>query len=85
MHETAPHPKDAKSVVPRPVDYTEVLRQFRSIINAVKVHYTKVESKRRISGVQLWALSFIQDRGGLSVKELAQALGVKHSTKSCSV
>jgi len=59
-----------------------VLRQFRQIFNAVRAHFQSVEKAAGIGGAQLWALSIIQDRPGIGVNDLAQAMDVHQSTAS---
>jgi DNA-binding MarR family transcriptional regulator len=81
----APH--DAKAKVRRsPAEATEtqkqVLRRFRIVFNAVKTHFRQVEKSVGIGGAQLWALSLIQERPGIGVGDLAQAMDVHQSTAS---
>ncbi|HEU4372613.1 MAG TPA: MarR family winged helix-turn-helix transcriptional regulator [Telluria sp.] len=59
-----------------------VLRQFRVVFNAVKVHFRQVESVAGIGGAQVWALSVIQARPGVGVSELGRAMDVHQSTAS---
>jgi DNA-binding MarR family transcriptional regulator len=59
-----------------------VLRQFRVVFNAVKVHFRQVESAAGIGGAQVWALSVIQARPGVGVSELGRAMDVHQSTAS---
>jgi DNA-binding MarR family transcriptional regulator len=61
---------------------TRVLRQFRVVFNAVKTHFRNVEKTAGIGGSQLWALSVVQQRPGISVGELARALDVHQTTAS---
>lgn len=61
---------------------TRVLRQFRIVFNAVKTHFRNVEKAAGIGGSQLWALSVVQQRPGISVGELARALDVHQTTAS---
>jgi DNA-binding MarR family transcriptional regulator len=59
-----------------------VLRQFRVVFNAIKVHFRQVESAAGIGGAQVWALSVIQARPGIGVSDLARAMDVHQSTAS---
>ena len=59
-----------------------VLRQFRVVFNAVKVHFRQVESAAGIGGAQVWALSVIQARPGIGVSDLGRAMDVHQSTAS---
>jgi DNA-binding MarR family transcriptional regulator len=59
-----------------------VLRQFRIVFNAVKVHFRQVETAAGIGGAQVWALSVIQARPGIGVSELGRAMDVHQSTAS---
>lgn len=61
---------------------TRVLRQFRIVFNAVKTHFRNVEKAAGIGGSQLWALSVVQQRPGISVGDLARALDVHQTTAS---
>jgi DNA-binding MarR family transcriptional regulator len=60
----------------------EVLAQFRIVFKAVRRHYGEVRNRSGISGAQLWALSFIAERPGVKVGELAAALAIHASTAS---
>jgi DNA-binding MarR family transcriptional regulator len=84
MSDTTPRPPlrpaGAKSAAIAPD--VRVLRQFRIVFNAVKSHFRQVEKTAGIAGAQLWALSVIQSRPGLSVNELARAMDVHQSTAS---
>jgi DNA-binding MarR family transcriptional regulator len=59
-----------------------VLRQFRVVFNAVKVHFRQVESAAGIGGAQVWALSVIQARPGVGISDLGRAMDVHQSTAS---
>ncbi|MEB0140905.1 MULTISPECIES: MarR family winged helix-turn-helix transcriptional regulator [unclassified Undibacterium] len=61
---------------------TRVLRQFRVVVNAVKVHFRQVEKSTGIGGAQVWALSVIQTQPEISVNQLAQAMDIHQSTAS---
>lgn len=60
----------------------EVLKQFRVVIRNIKTHYQEVEKSIGVSGAQLWALSVVAGRPGITVGELADALAVHQSTAS---
>lgn len=60
----------------------QVLRRFRIVFNAVKTHFRQVEKRVGIGGAQLWALSLIQERPGIGIGDLAQAMDVHQSTAS---
>ncbi|MDR2637641.1 MAG: MarR family winged helix-turn-helix transcriptional regulator [Zoogloeaceae bacterium] len=60
----------------------DVLKQFRGIFNAIKLHYQSVESISRITGAQLWSLSVVVRQPGVRVSDLAQMMGVHQSTSS---
>lgn len=59
-----------------------VLRQFRIVFNAVKLHFRQVETAAGIGGAQVWALSVIQNRPGVGVSDLGRAMDVHQSTAS---
>ena len=59
-----------------------VLRQFRLIFNAVKTHFQQVEKRTGLGGAQIWALSIVEARPGIGVKDLALAMDVHQSTTS---
>ena len=61
---------------------TRVLRQFRVIVNAVKVHFRQVEKSTGRGGAQVWALSVIHTQPEISVNQLAQAMDIHQSTAS---
>ena len=79
-------PKQPSAAVPAAADASEssvrVLRRFRLVFNAVKAHFQQVEKKAGVGGAQLWALSVIQARPGLGVKQLAQAMDIHQTTAS---
>lgn len=60
----------------------EVLKQFRIVIRNIKTHYQDVEKSIGVSGAQLWALSIIAGKPGMTVGELAHDLAVHQSTAS---
>lgn len=59
-----------------------VLRQFRIVFNAVKLHFRQVETAAGIGGAQVWALSVIAARAGVGVSDLGRAMDVHQSTAS---
>lgn len=59
-----------------------VLKQFRVLLRSMDTHYRQVEHRSGLGGAQLWALSEISVRGGLTVGELAGKLAVHLSTAS---
>jgi DNA-binding MarR family transcriptional regulator len=61
---------------------TKVLRQFRSVFNAVKSHFQQVEKRAGIGGAQVWALSTIQAQPGIGMNALATALDIHQTTAS---
>lgn len=61
---------------------SQVLRRFRLVFNAVKIHFQQVEKKAGVGGAQLWALSIIRANSGLGVNDLAKAMDVHQSTAS---
>ena len=71
----------AKSVE-RIASATRVLRQFRVVVNAVKVHFRQMEKDTGVGGAQVWALSVIQGKPKIGVNELAQAMDIHQSTAS---
>lgn len=50
-----------------PVPARQVLRQFRVIFNAVKVHFRQVERESGLGGAQVWALSVVAESPGIGV------------------
>jgi DNA-binding MarR family transcriptional regulator len=78
-------PKQSKPLATEDKDLDEaalVLRQFRQILNTVRVHFQQVEKKAGIGGAQVWALSVVRERPGIGVSELARAMDVHQSTAS---
>ncbi|MDR7336121.1 MarR family winged helix-turn-helix transcriptional regulator [Roseateles asaccharophilus] len=78
-------PKQRKPLTSEDNDLDEaalVLRQFRQILNTVRVHFQQVEKKAGIGGGQVWALSVVGERPGIGVSELARAMDVHQSTAS---
>ena len=82
----SPAPKKTASrsqTVHPPVDDAhKVLRRFRVVFNAVKARFRAVENLAGVSGAQLWALSVINARPGVGVRELASAMDIHQSTAS---
>ncbi|GHT90611.1 hypothetical protein AGMMS49545_12420 [Betaproteobacteria bacterium] len=60
----------------------DVLKQFRSVFNAIKQHFQQVEDVCRISGAQLWALAIVVRQPGLRVSDLAKNMAIHQSTAS---
>ena len=65
-----------------PVPARQVLRQFRVIFNAVKVHFRQVERESGLGGAQVWALSAVAESPGMGVGQLAQAMDIRQPTAS---
>ena len=59
-----------------------VLRQFRMIFNAVRAHFSTVEKASGVAGAQVWALSVVASRPGVTDSELAKAMDIHQSTAS---
>lgn len=59
-----------------------VLRQFRSVFNAVKTHFQQVEKRAGIGGAQVWALSVVQAQPDIGVGGLARAMDIHQTTAS---
>jgi DNA-binding MarR family transcriptional regulator len=74
--------EDTTKVLGESEPHHRVLRQFRVVFNAVKRHFQQVERRSGVGGAQVWALSVIRDRPGISVSELATALSVRQPTSS---
>ena len=64
---------------------SQVLQQFRIVLNGVKSHFRQVERSTGVSGSQVWALSVIRNHPGIGVGDLARALSVKQPTASILV
>ena len=60
----------------------QVLQQFRLIVHSIKRHYRSIEAKSGVGGAQLWALSVIVTRPGITVTGLAMRLALHQSTAS---
>lgn len=65
-----------------PVPARQVLRQFRVIFNAIKVHFRQVEHESGLGGAQVWALSVVSESPGIGVGQLAQAMDIRQPTAS---
>lgn len=60
---------------------TEVLKQLRIILSAVRQHFHALEACG-VSGAQAWILSAIAETPGITVTQLSEALSVHVSTAS---
>ena len=60
----------------------ETLKQFRVIISAVRQHFRALEEACGVSGAQIWILSAIAEKPGITVSRLGEALSVHVSTVS---
>ena len=79
----APHQKNTViDGIQNSAPATRVLRQFRVVVNAVKVHFRQVEKDTGVGGAQVWALSVIQSQPNIGMNELACAMDVHQSTAS---
>lgn len=72
----------SQSATPELLPATRVLRQFRIVFNAIKVHFRQMEKDAGIGGAHIWALSVIQETPGIGVNNLARAMDVHQSTAS---
>lgn len=61
---------------------TRVMRRFRVVFNAVKMHFREVEKQAGIAGAQVWALSVVSEQPGIGVGELARNMDIHQSTAS---
>ena len=59
-----------------------VLMQFRVLLRAMRTHYQSLAERSGLAGAQAWALAEIAARPGVSVGELARAMGLHLSTVS---
>ena len=59
-----------------------VLRSLRLVFHTVKGHFRDIERKAGVSGAQVWALSVVNERPGIRLGDLAQALDIHQSTAS---
>lgn len=60
----------------------EVLQQFRELFRVSQRHFQRIEARCGVSGAQLWALSELDRRPGLTISELARTLSIHLSTSS---
>lgn len=60
----------------------DVVKQFRVLFGTARQHYRQVEASCGLGGAQLWALTEIAHTPGISVRDLATALLIHHSTAS---
>lgn len=59
-----------------------ILKDLRVVFRVTQAHSRWVEKQCGVSAVQLWALSELDARPGLSVSELSKALSIHQSTAS---
>jgi len=67
--------------MPHPLSI-ETLKQFRIIIGATRRHFHTLEAACGISGAQIWILSAIANKPGITVSRLSEYLAVHVSTAS---
>lgn len=60
----------------------EVLKKFRQIFRAAKVHFRAVERAAGVSGAQLWLLAELYAQPGSRVKDVAAVMALHQSTVS---
>ena len=60
----------------------EVLKKFRQVFRAAKLHFSAVEKRAGVTGAQLWALWELYQQPGLRVTDLAAAMALHQSTVS---
>jgi DNA-binding MarR family transcriptional regulator len=60
----------------------EVLKKFRQIFRAAKVHFRRIEQTAGVSGAQLWLLAELYEQPGARVKDLAASMALHQSTVS---
>lgn len=60
----------------------EVLKKFRQVFRAAKLHFSAVEKRAGVTGAQLWALCELDDQPGVRVTDLATAMALHQSTVS---
>ena len=60
----------------------DVLKKFRQVFRAAKLHFGTVEKRVGVSGAQLWAMSELNQHPGLRVTDLADAMALHQSTVS---
>ncbi len=77
-----PTAKPSPRAGPPPPPALAVLRQFRELFRVSQQHFQRVESRCGVSGAQLWALSELRKRPGITVSTLARTLSIHLSTAS---
>jgi DNA-binding MarR family transcriptional regulator len=60
----------------------EVLKKFRQIFRAAKLHMSATEKSVGATSAQLWAMSELEENPGLRVGDLAEAMALHQSTVS---
>ena len=60
----------------------DVLKKFRQVFRAAKLHFGTVEKRVGVSGAQLWAMWELNEHPGLRVTDLADAMALHQSTVS---
>jgi DNA-binding MarR family transcriptional regulator len=60
----------------------EVLKKFRQVFRAAKVHFNAIEKRAGVTGAQLWALCELEEQPGVRVTDLAAAMALHQSTVS---
>jgi hypothetical protein len=70
-------PGEAKLEAP-----ARALRQFRRVFNTVTSHFQQVERAAGVGAAQVWALAVVQERPGIGLTGLAQAMDVRQPTAS---
>lgn len=60
----------------------EVLKKFRQVFRAAKLHFRQVERAAGVSGAQLWVLAELFEHPGSRVKDLAASMALHQSTVS---
>jgi len=60
----------------------EVLKKFRQVFRAAKLHFSNVEKRSGVTGAQLWALCELEEQPGVRVTDLAAAMALHQSTVS---
>lgn len=59
-----------------------VLKKFRQVFRAAKLHFRQVERVAGVSGAQLWLLAELIEHPGARVKDLAASMALHQSTVS---
>lgn len=59
-----------------------ILQHFRTVVGSARDYDAEVRARTGISGSQLWALSEISHRGGMSVNAVAERLALHQTTAS---